>query len=268
MGTAGGIEPTLEQDPPDRVASAKSLRDEALAGSARRDLVAEIVECASNSGIAPTRFVAGHPCHELFGFGPCARRAGLASSAAIVFLGNQSPVPVKQRVGCHQRVDPKEPFAADGLGPRCESTALSVCSEQAPIAEVQAEYSALRLQGLDDILWAAIDPSGDDQDQELKMQRVHSRLRTQARVLDTGLRATPGPPFSMLESLTFRVARFLAHDGERRWHSDGEHQERPRGARKVHPTRRRPADENRNGKHAECLPGEHQRGFRPAGASV
>ncbi len=42
------------------------------------------------------------------------------------------------------------------------------------------------------------------------MQRVHSRQRTPARVLDTGLRATTGPPFSMLESLTSRIGRPLA----------------------------------------------------------
>ncbi len=86
-----------------------------------------------------------------------------------------------------------------------ESTALPIGEEQAPIADLLAEYLVLRLQVLDDILLAAMDPSGDDQDQELEMQRVHSRQRTPARVLDTGLRATTGPPFSMPESLTFRA---------------------------------------------------------------
>ncbi len=34
------------------------------------------------------------------------------------------------------------------------------------------------------------------------------------------MRATTAPPFSMLESLTFRIGRFLAHYGEAGWDFD------------------------------------------------
>jgi hypothetical protein len=61
----GGVDPLFQKDSFDRVASAKSLCDEALADSARRDLVAEIAECASDSGVAPARAVTGHPDDQL-----------------------------------------------------------------------------------------------------------------------------------------------------------------------------------------------------------
>ena len=68
-----------------------------------------------------------------------------------------------------------------------------------------AEHPVLRLQVLDDILLAAIHPSGEDQDRELEMPPVHLHQRTPARALVTGLKATTEPHFGIPKSLTFRV---------------------------------------------------------------
>jgi hypothetical protein len=92
-----------------------------------------------------------------------------SSPTAIVFLGDQPPVPAKQRIGCHQRCDPEEPIAAEFLRLGCKTTSLSVSEAQTPTADLLAKHPVLRLQVLDDVLLTAIHPSGDDQDQELKM---------------------------------------------------------------------------------------------------
>ncbi len=139
-----------------------------------------------NSGIAPTRVIAGHPHNQPFDFGCGLGTTRAASPTAIVFLGDQPPVPAKQCVWRDQSADFEEPFAADRLGPRCESTALSIGEEQAPIAELFAEHSVLRLQVLDDILLTAIHPSGEDHHQKLKLQVVHPREGTPAREFDSG----------------------------------------------------------------------------------
>ena len=62
--------------------------------------------------------------------------------------------------------------------------ALSIAEEQAPIAELLSEHPILRLQVLDDILLAAIYPSGEDHYQKRKLQIVHPREGTSAREFD------------------------------------------------------------------------------------
>ncbi len=77
--------------------------------------------------------------------------------------------------------------------PICESTALSIGEEQAPIAELLSEHPILRLQVLDDILLAAVHPSGKDHPQNLKLQSRHPRNRTSVRASHAGPRATIVP---------------------------------------------------------------------------
>jgi hypothetical protein len=64
--------------------------------------------------------------------------------------------------------------------------APSIAEEQAPIAELLSEHPILRLQVLDDILLAAIHPSGEDHHQKLKLQVVHPREGTPASEFDPG----------------------------------------------------------------------------------
>jgi hypothetical protein len=77
----------------------------------------------------------------------------------------------------------EQPFAANGLGPKREPSALSIVEEQATLAELLAEHPVLRLQVVDHILLAAIQPPGKDHHQKLKLQVVHSREGTPAREL-------------------------------------------------------------------------------------
>ncbi len=84
------------------------------------------------------------------------------------------------------------------------------------MAELLSEHPVLRLQVLDDILLTAIHPAGEDHHQKLKLGSSHPRDRTPVGESNTGMRATTAPAFRMLESLTFRIDRLLAHYGEGR----------------------------------------------------
>jgi hypothetical protein len=70
-----------------------------------RDLMPEIVERASNSGVAPARVVGGHQEYQPLdvGFGP--RATWPSALAPAVFLRGQLSVPAKQNVWCHQSPD-------------------------------------------------------------------------------------------------------------------------------------------------------------------
>ena len=119
----GGVEAVVYKDPLDRVAP---------------DLVTEIAECAADSGVAPAGVVPGHPENQPFDLG---RRLGAtrpARLAAIVFLGDQPPVPSKQRVRSHKSADLEEPFATNLPGLGCEATALNVREQQALCAQLLA----------------------------------------------------------------------------------------------------------------------------------
>ena len=193
---AGGIEPVLEQNPLDRIAP---------------DLVAEIVERTSNSGVAPARIIASHLDDEPLDLNRRLGTPGPTRLAAIVFPGNQTPIPAKQGVWRDQSADLEEPSAADRLGPDREATALAIGQEQASITELLAEHPVLRLQVFDDVLLGAIDPSREDQDQKLKLESAHPRERTPGSESDAGPKAAAAPAFRTLESFTFRIGRLLAH---------------------------------------------------------
>jgi hypothetical protein len=59
------------------------------------------------------------------------------------------------------------------------------------------------LQVLDDILLAAVRPSGEEHHQKLKLQSGHPRKRTSVRASHAGPRATIVPASSIPESLAF-----------------------------------------------------------------
>ncbi len=172
-----GVDPVLEKDPLDRVAP---------------DLMTEIAEGAADSRVAPAGVVSRHPKNQPFDLGRCLGAARLARLAAIVFLGDQPPVPAKQRVRSHKSVDLEEPSAANLPSLGCETTALNVREQQALAAQLPAQYAVLLLQVFDEVLLAAVHPPGEDRDQELKLQRVHRRERTPVRMPEIDRRPRSG----------------------------------------------------------------------------
>ncbi len=98
----GGIQPIIKEDSLDRVAAAKSLCDEALAGSARRDLVPQVVECSSNSRATPGRILTRHLQDQLLDLDGCPGAPNRAALAPIVLPRDQPPIPPKQGVRRHE----------------------------------------------------------------------------------------------------------------------------------------------------------------------
>ena len=142
----GGVDPVFQEDSFDRVAA---------------NLVTQIVEGASNSSVAPTRVVASHLDNQLLDLGRRLGATKLAGLAAIVLLRDQSPVPAKQCVRCHQGADLEETIVADCLG--CEATALTISEQQALSAQLFAEHPVFLLQVRYDVLLTTIHPSGEYQ---------------------------------------------------------------------------------------------------------
>jgi len=135
--------------------------------------VAQVVECAANPGVTPSRILTGHPHDQLFDSGGCPGATNLPVLAAVILLRDQPPVPPKQGVWCRQGSDLEEPFSADRPGLRCQTTALTICEKQTLSTQLLEKYAVLFLQVLDHVLLAAIYPSGEHQHQEFQLQRVH-----------------------------------------------------------------------------------------------
>ena len=119
----------IEQDPCDCVS---------------RDLMSEILERASNSGVAPARVVAGHQQDQLLDIGCGPRTTWPSALAPIVFFREQPPVPTKQSIGCHQGPDFQKAFSTDRSGLDRESAALSIGESQAFSAQLLAQRSVTR----------------------------------------------------------------------------------------------------------------------------
>ena len=84
------VESIFEKDPFDRISC---------------DLMPEIVERSSNSGVAPARVVASHQEYQLLDIGFSPRTTWLSVPAAIIFLRDQLSVPTKQSIRRYQGPD-------------------------------------------------------------------------------------------------------------------------------------------------------------------
>jgi len=86
----------------------------------------EIGERALNSPIAPIAVLCGHAHDQIpnLPLGPRSARATMF--AAIVFVGDQPPVPSQKRVGCHDRGHFSEHATTDLLAFRFQASALVV----------------------------------------------------------------------------------------------------------------------------------------------
>ena len=146
------VDPVVVQDPLHRVPG---------------DLEAEVRERAADTRVAPPRILDRHPhdeCGDLpWGHWPTA----IAAGTAIVFLGDQSPVPVKNRVrrddAGHLRQDPPAEFLAS----HGESTALGIGQSKRSIAQLLPEDTILLPKIIDQIVLMAVHPASEGEYEEL-----------------------------------------------------------------------------------------------------
>ena len=127
----------------------------------------------SDSGVAPARVLSSHPEDQVPDFDCSSRTAGLSALAPVVLSCDQLPVPSEQGVWCHQGLDLGEPFSADLLGLRGETSALLVGESQSFSAQLLPQGSVFLLEILGHVLLVATDPACEDQHQELQRQSVH-----------------------------------------------------------------------------------------------
>ncbi len=155
------------------------------------------------SGARPV-VVLQHPAQPLSTADPCGRpgaRRGIhtstvkKSAAAVVFLGDESPMPAEQRVGCDQRVDLSESLASERLGFRGQATTLRVRDARPPWPELLPKDSVLLLELVDDVALLLIDPAGHGDDEELQRVRklAHAGREYPACVQITRFLEAPPP---------------------------------------------------------------------------
>ena len=143
------------------------------------DRVAEIRERAADPGVAPRRILDRHPHHEFGDLPSCHRPASTpAAGAAVVFHGDQTPVPAQDRIwgddAGHLTQDPPAEFLA-AYG---ESATLGVGQAQRSRPQVLPEDPILLPEIVDQVFLVAIHPASDGQYEEL--QRRGHRLRVPA----------------------------------------------------------------------------------------
>ena len=133
-----------------------------------RAIVCPRFESASRIRVSPPlRILGRHPDHERGDFAARHRPASTAAGAAVVFLGDQSPVPAKDRVRGDDARDLPEDSPAEFVAAHSESPTLGVGQAKRPRAQVFPENPILLPEILDQIVLVAVHPASEREDEEL-----------------------------------------------------------------------------------------------------
>ncbi len=161
---SGRIDPVFEEDSLDRVPP---------------NLVPQVVERSSDSGVTPTRIHTSHRQDQILDIDRGLRSARSSALARVKLSRDQLSLPSEESIRGHQGLDSEEPFSADFLGLRREPSTLRIREGESFPAQLLPQRSVTRklrfllLEVFDHILLMAIHPAGEDQHQELKRQRVN-----------------------------------------------------------------------------------------------
>ncbi len=161
---ADRVEAVLEQDPFDRIST---------------DLVSQVVERASDSGVAPAGVVASHSEDQLPNYSCGSRTTRSSAFAAVILSRDQPSVPSEQSIRRHQGLYLEEPSSADLLGLHRKPSTLLIAEAQPLPAELLPQGSFTRklrfllLEIFDHVLLVSIGPASEDQHQKLQRQSVH-----------------------------------------------------------------------------------------------
>ena len=140
------------------------------------DSVAEVRERAADPRVAPPRIVDRHPDHELGDVLSGHWSTSTSAGAAIVFLGDQSPVPTQDRIrGDDARALRQDP-PAEFVTAHSESTTLGVRQAKRPRAQVFSEDPILLPEIVDQIVLVTVHPASEREDEELQRRRHSLRL--------------------------------------------------------------------------------------------
>ena len=140
------IDPLLLQDSSDRVPP---------------QLVAQVLERATQSRVAPTRVLPGDPHQQADETGTGARSPRPAVGAAIVLLRHQFAVPTQDRIRRRQRGNLTKSPAPELLPQRRQSSPILIAEAETPPAELLAEQLNLFTLVFDQLLLMAAQPHAD-----------------------------------------------------------------------------------------------------------
>ena len=118
-------------------------------------------------GVPPLGILDRHPDHER-GHGTSRHRpASTAAGAAVVCLGDQSPVPAENRVRRDDAGDLHQDAPSELLAANGESTALGIGQAKRPRAQVLPEDPILLPEIRDQIVLVAVHPASERENEEL-----------------------------------------------------------------------------------------------------
>ena len=140
------------------------------------DRVAEVRERAADPRVAPPRIVDRHPDHELGDVLSGHWSTSTSAGAAIVFLGDQSPVPTQDRLRGDDARDLRQDPPAEFVTAHSESTTLGVRQAKRPRAQVFSEDPILLPEIVDQIVLVTVHPASEREDEELQRRRHSLRL--------------------------------------------------------------------------------------------
>ena len=140
------------------------------------DRVAEVRERAADPRVAPPRIVDRHPDHKLGDVLSGHWSTSTSAGAAIVFLGDQSPVPTQDRIRGDDARDLRQDPPAEFVTAHSESTTLGVRQAKRPRAQVFSEDPILLPEIVDQIVLVTVHPASEREDEELQRRRHSLRL--------------------------------------------------------------------------------------------
>ncbi len=140
------------------------------------DSVAEVRERAADPRVAPPRIVDRHPDHELGDVLSGHWSTSTSAGAAIVFLGDQSPVPTQDRIRGDDACDLRQDPPAEFVTAHSESTTLGVRQAKRPRAQVFSEDPIRLPEIVDQIVLVTVHPASEREDEELQRRRHSLRL--------------------------------------------------------------------------------------------
>ena len=131
------------------------------------DLVAEVRERPADPCVPPLGILDRHPDHERGHVASRHRPASPAAGAAVVGLGDQAPVPAKDRLRGGDTSDLRQDLPAEFLASHGESTALGVGQAKRSRAQVLPEDPILLPEIRDHIILVAVHPASERENEEL-----------------------------------------------------------------------------------------------------
>ena len=129
-----------------------------------------------NPRVAPPRIVDRHPDHELGDVLSGHWSTSTSAGAAIVFRGDQSPVPTQDRIRGDDARDLRQDPPAEFVTAHSESTTLGVRQAKRPRAQVFSEDPILLPEIVDQIVLVTVHPASEREDEELQRRRHSLRL--------------------------------------------------------------------------------------------